>query len=78
MAYQQSDLLIMDLVEQRLDVLYRAAAMLDNNQLTGEQFVDVHNKLQDWFIEEVLKRFAGQLPAPSPLPSSSPATTGYK
>jgi hypothetical protein len=77
-AYQQSDLLVMDLVEKRLDVLYKAAVMLDNDQLTVEQFRKVDENLRDWFFEEINKRFAGQLSAPTPDPSSSAATTRYK
>jgi hypothetical protein len=77
-AYQHSDLLIMDLVEKRLDVLYKAAAMFDNDQLTEEQFLSVDEKLRDWFFEEINKRFAGQLSAPAPAPSSPAPTTRYK
>jgi hypothetical protein len=77
-VYQQSDLLIMDLVEKRLDVLYRAAVMLDNDQFTAEQFISVHNKLQDWFIEEVRKRVTGNLSASMSGPSPSAGTLYYK
>ena len=77
-AYQQSDLLIMDLVEKRLDVLYKAAIMYDNDEITGEQFTNVYNSLQKWFSQEVSKRFAGQLSAPSPSPSLSAPVTRYK
>jgi hypothetical protein len=77
-AYQQTDLLIMDLVDQRFDVLYGAAAMLDNDQLTVEQFVEVHHTLQDWFVEELRKRFAGQALSPATAPSSPAVALHYK
>ena len=76
--YRQTGLLIMDLVEQQFDIMYRAAAMYDNDKLTFEQFRDIHNRLQTWFVEEVVKRFAGQPSVPTPAPSASAVTTHYK
>jgi hypothetical protein len=68
----------MDLVEQQFDVIYRAAAMYDNDKLTFEQFRDIHNRLQTWFVEEVVKRFAGQLSTSTPAPPSTGAILHYK
>jgi hypothetical protein len=71
-AYQQSDLLIMDLVENRLDVLYKAAVLRDNRELTSEQFWDTYTKQMDWFFSEIGKRFNGQLTASASTPTASP------
>jgi tRNA A37 N6-isopentenylltransferase MiaA len=76
LAYQQSDLLIMDLVEQRLDVMYQAAAMLDNDELTADQWLKVRDKVNIQFLEEIRKRF--QWSAPPPRPSPPAATTRDK
>jgi hypothetical protein len=73
-AYQQRDLLVMDLVEKRFHVMSKAALLFDDDQLTPEQFLAVQDTLQDWFSKEVRRRLARQLSAPSPNPSSSAVT----
>jgi len=72
LAYQQSDLLIMDLVEKRMDTLYAAALLFDYDKLTSEQFWDRYKQQGNSFAEEVNRRFNGQWSASAPTPATAP------
>jgi hypothetical protein len=80
LAYQQSDLLIMDLVEMRLDVLYKAAVLHDNQELTSRQFWNTYGNQLDWFFDEIEKRLHGQAStsATTPIAVTTPAPRYYK